>query len=214
MSVTVFVDKRENRNVISELERLCKTKKKVLDTADYICSERVAVERKTDSDFVSSIMDGRLFSQLSRMKEIYEKPVLLIERNGYQSGIHPNSIRGALASVALDFSIPILWSESFIDTANIIFQIAKREQNNCKKTFPIRSGKKAAACSDVQEFIVAGLPAVNRVLAKRMLKEFGTLSALFSSSIDEFAKIKGIGRVKAKKIYEIINLQYPKTEKK
>ena len=37
-----------------------------LDVADYLLSERVAVEHKTVRDFVDSIIDGRLISQLKR----------------------------------------------------------------------------------------------------------------------------------------------------
>jgi len=206
--VKIFADNRENGVVISELERLCNVEKKNLPVGDYICSDRVVVERKSESDFASSIMDGRLFSQ---MKELcaYEKPVLLLERNGQNiSRIHPNAIRGALASLALDFSVPIIFSQSYIDTAGIIFQIAKREQVDEKRTLSIRPKAGITSMENHQEFLVAGLPNVSTVLAKRLLCHFKTPKKIFSASEKEMQEIDGIGDEKAKKIVEMLNSEY------
>ncbi len=206
--VKIFADNRENGVVISELERLCNVEKKNLPVGDYICSDRVVVERKSESDFASSIMDGRLFSQ---MKELcaYEKPILLIEKNGQNlSRIHPNAIRGALASLALDFSVPIIFSQSYIDTAGIIFQIAKREQVDEKRVLSIRPKAGITSMENHQEFLVAGLPNVSTVLAKRLLCHFKTPKRIFSASEKEMQEIDGIGDEKAKKIVEMLNSEY------
>ncbi|MFZ3077539.1 MAG: ERCC4 domain-containing protein [Candidatus Aenigmatarchaeota archaeon] len=206
--VKIFADNRENGAVISELERLCVIEKKNLPVGDYVCSDRVVVERKSESDFASSIMDGRLFSQ---MKELcaYEKPILLIEKNGQNiSRIHPNAIRGALASLALDFSVPIIFSQSYIDTAGIIFQIAKREQVEDKRTLSIRPKAGITSMEKHQEFLVAGLPSVSTVLAKRMLARFGTPQKIFSASEKELQEIDGIGGEKAKRVFEMLNSEY------
>lgn len=207
-NVKIFADNRENGAVISELERLCVIEMKNLPVGDYICSDRVVVERKSESDFASSIMDGRLFSQ---MKELcaYEKPVLLLERNGQNiSRIHPNAIRGALASLALDFNVPIIFSQSYIDTAGIIFQIAKREQVEDKRTLSIRPKPGIASMERHQEFLVAGLPSVSTVLAKRMLARFRTPQKIFSASLEELQEIEGIGEEKAKRVFEMLNSEY------
>lgn len=207
--IKIFADNRENGAVISELERLCTIERKNLPVGDYVCSDRVVVERKSESDFASSIMDGRLFSQIKELCA-YEKPILLIEKNGSNfSRIHPNAIRGALASLALDFSVPIIFSQSYIDTAEIIFQIAKREQVGDKRTISIRQKIGADTLSSRQEFLVAGLPSVSTVLAKRMLARFGTPQKIFSASEKELQEIEGIGEEKAKRVFEMLNSEYP-----
>lgn len=206
--VKIFADSRENGVVISELERLCNVEKKNLPVGDYVCSDRVVVERKSESDFASSIMDGRLFSQIKQLCA-YEKPVLLIEKNGQTlSRIHPNAIRGALASLALDFNVPILFSRSFIDTAGIIFQMAKREQIEDKKIPSIRPKAGIISVERHQEFLVAGLPNVGTVLAKRMLARFRTPQKIFSASQEELQEIEGIGGEKARKVFEMLNSEY------
>lgn len=206
--VKVYADRRESADVISELERLCLVERKSLPVGDYVCSDRVGVERKSSSDFASSIMDGRLFSQLKDLCA-YEKPILLIEKNGtVPSRIHPNAIRGALASIVLDFKIPVIFSDSCIDTAGIIFQIAKREQIEEERNIAIRQKARLTSMQKQQEFLVAGMPNVSTVLAKRLLSHFKTPKKTFSSSEEELQEIEGIGKEKAKKIFELLNKEY------
>ncbi len=206
--IKIFADNRENGVVISELERLCTIEKKNLPVGDYVCSDRAVVERKSESDFASSIMDGRLFSQIKELCA-YEKPILLIERNGSNfSKIHPNAVRGALASLALDFNLPVIFSQSYIDTAGIIFQIAKREQVDERRVASIRPKSGLISTERRQEFIIAGLPNVSTVLARRLLSKFKTPQKVFSASEKELQEIEGIGEEKAKKISELLNSEY------
>src|SRR3989304_2758396 len=111
-NVTIYADKRENNSRIIEiLKQRCDLREKQLAVGDYLLSKRVAVERKTANDFISSIVDGRLFKQMSEMKENFRSPVLIVEGNDFFSKgrkIHPNSIRGALASISLDYGIPVI----------------------------------------------------------------------------------------------------------
>ncbi len=209
-SVKVFADNRENPAVVSELERLCIIEMKNLPVGDYVCSERAVIERKSESDFASSIMDGRLFPQIKELCS-YEKPILLIEKNGQTlSKIHPNAIRGAFASLALDFNVPIIFSQSFIDTAGIIFQIAKREQVCEKRSVSIRHKAGIISAESHQEFLVAGLPNVSTVLARRLLTNFKTPQKVFSASEKELQEIEGIGGEKAKRIFGLLNSDYEK----
>ena len=50
-----------------------------LSIGDFIISDRTAIERKTVDDFASSIIDGRLFEQMSNLKSAYDMPILMIE---------------------------------------------------------------------------------------------------------------------------------------
>ncbi len=206
-TVKILADNRENPAVISEIERLCCVERKNLPVGDYVCSDRVVVERKSESDFANSIMDGRLFQQVKELF-IYEKPILLLEKNGQcLSRIHPNAIKGALVSLVLDFNIPVIFSQSYIDSAGLIFQIAKREQFDEKRTVSIRQ-KIGTTFSEKQEFLLAGLPNVSTVLAERLLSHFKTPRKVFSSSEKELQEIEGIGNEKAKRIFEMLNKEY------
>ena len=107
-------------------------------------SDEVAIERKTKNDFISSIMDKRLHKQAKELVENFKKPLMIIEgAELYSSGyIHPNAVRGAIASIAVDFGIPIIPTRSPEDTAAMINRIAIREQTHEKSEIQIRTEKK------------------------------------------------------------------------
>src|SRR5262245_2056249 len=70
-----------------------------LPSADYLLSDTVAVERKTASDFVASILDRRLFGQTTRMNVLFPRAILIVEGQLSQvpHSIDMQAIRGALA---------------------------------------------------------------------------------------------------------------------
>ena len=72
----IIVDNREkNSLVVSELiSQGNKIEFKQLEIADYIIGE-IAIERKTISDFISSMLNKRLFIQLKNLQQ-YEKSLL------------------------------------------------------------------------------------------------------------------------------------------
>ena len=77
----IIVDTRERKlmKILDEKKDKINYKVEQLDIADIIISEEVAIERKEGFDFVSSIMDNRLFEQMLRLKETYLKPILILE---------------------------------------------------------------------------------------------------------------------------------------
>ena len=127
--VVIYCDNREMKSkVYPILKNRCVIQEKNLDVGDYLLSERTGAERKSVQDFVQSITDGRLFSQLAAMKGTFECPLLIIEGEdlfGTPVKMHPNAIRGAVASVAVEFAVPILWTKNALETAEMLFSISK-----------------------------------------------------------------------------------------
>ena len=87
-----------------------------LKVGDFICSERVCVERKTGDDFISSIVDGRLFEQAEELKENFAKPIILVEGDYYAGGMNENAIKAALASIILNYEIPVIMTKDEKET--------------------------------------------------------------------------------------------------
>ncbi|MEM4679246.1 MAG: ERCC4 domain-containing protein, partial [Candidatus Jordarchaeales archaeon] len=207
----VYADVREGGNaVVQELARLgVEVVLTKLDVGDYVISERVGVERKTDADFVQSIIDQRLFKQLVELSRTYESPLLIIEGgNLYERrGVNPEAIRGALVSIALDFKIPIFWTQNAKETAEVIKTIARREKEEGRKG--IRIGvKKPATLKELQEHIVAALPGIDYILAKRLLQKFKSVERVYTADEKELMSVQGIGERKAKKIKEVLRAEY------
>lgn len=178
-------------------------------------SEEVGIERKSANDFIQSIIDGRLFDQVERLKRAYEKPVIIIEGELYGiRNVHPNAIRGAIAAVTLDWGVPILFSSGPEETAQFIYLMAKREQEERKKEVRLRSEKKALTLAERQRLIVEGLPNVSATLAKRLLKHFGNVERVFTATEEELKEVEGIGPKKAREIRRVITAPYVEEEDK
>lgn len=215
--IVIFVDNRESSRVIPILQKKCVIRKKYLDTADYLLSDRVACERKTTGDFLQSIIDGRLFKQLLRMRKDFECPILIIEGDSVfdliereNRKIHPNAVSGALAAIVL-LSIPILWTRTQRETASLLLAIARREQLHKKHEIAIRNKKRTRSLNQEQEFLIAGLPKISTKMAKKLLKHFGSPEKIFGASEDELMRVDGIGKKMAKRIKKVLTKEYERS---
>ena len=214
--VTVFADHRERAsNVARHLEDLgSRVLLKQLKVGDYIASDRIGIERKQVKDFLASLMDQRLFSQVESLSQSFECPLLIIEGNPenlyLERNVHPNAIRGALASITLDSRVPILYTQNPRDTAAQIYWIAYREQVRKGRPLQIRASRKCVTENHLQEYVVSGLPRINSKLSKRLLERFGTVKKVFSAKPEKLMKVEGIGEKKAKELWELMNREYEK----
>ncbi|MCK5373073.1 MAG: DEAD/DEAH box helicase family protein, partial [Candidatus Aenigmarchaeota archaeon] len=131
---------------------------KQLEVGDVIISERVGIERKEVGDFLQSIIDKRLFRQITDLKDNFARPIVIIEgKNLYGiRNIHPNAIRGALASIACDFGIPVIATRDIDDTAEMITALARRELGTEKKDISLRATRRSKTEKEIQEYIISG----------------------------------------------------------
>ncbi len=203
--VLIFVDTRES-NILDYFNQYdCTVQRKMLLSGDFVVSDRVAIEKKTVKDFVSSIIDKRLFSQLKIMKDNFEKPLLIIEgRESLYGTLSPNMIRGALAAVTVDLGIPVLWTEDLADTAGLVFWIAKREQIDEKRENVLVNKKCPTTIKEQQEYLVASLPDVSLVRSRELLKHFKSPQGVFGASVKELQQVKGIGKKIAERIRNVM----------
>jgi len=213
--IVVYADVREAASkVVSILKNRCRVREQQLITGDYILSKHVAAERKACDDFLQSIVDGRLFSQLIELKKSFRIPLLIIEGEtlfNSERKIHPNAIRGAIASIATEMGIPIIWTKNQLETAEMLYTIAKREQTDRKKSVAIRVKKRFMSPNQIQEFLVSGLPKISTATAKKLLKHFGSPDKIFTASETDLRNVEGIGEKLARKIRYIITKKYEKS---
>ena len=212
----VYADSREgNSKVIRHLTEMeIDVKISSMAVGDYQVSDEVVIERKTASDFVSSIIDKRLFKQARELTEEFKKPIIILEGDDIYNGmIHPNAIRGTIAALAIDFRISIIPTRNAQDTAAMIKRIAVREQNGEKIPISIRTDKKPVTLMEQQLFIVESLPNIGPVNAKNLLKHFGSVSNVFNASESDLQEVEGIGKKTAKEIRKVIDSKYLYFEK-
>jgi len=211
--IKLIVDSRELPTAVArELARLdVQISGETLKVGDYIASEDVAIERKESMDFIQSLLDGRLFVQLSALRSAYRRPVLIIE--GEQiiglRAVNPASIYGALASIAIRIQVPIIWTRNAEETANVLYRIAHLEQVTSKKPLRTRSGESKGTDAEALEYILSGFPGVDTVTSRALLTEFGTLEKIFSSEQIDLQRVKGVGPKIAGRIRRLLESKYP-----
>jgi len=193
----VIIDYREKNSLVAaELVELgAEINFQELKVADYIVGD-TAIERKTCSDFLSSMLNKRLLRQVEELKQ-YSKKLLIIEGideqelyNDLPEGINGNAIRGMLLHILLEASCPIIFTKNYEDTAKFIFLIAKRAERE-KQNFSLRAKKKAKNKEEQKQFILEGFPGIGPATAKKLLKEFKTIKKIISADPEKLKKIIG-----------------------
>lgn len=214
--IRVVADSREmSSDVVKKLIDLgVELKVETLRTGDYVLSDRCVAERKTVSDFCTSIIDGRLFAQAASLRDLYEKPIVLVEGGTLYGtrNVLPQAILGALASVLVDYGVPVLRTESCEETALLLTSIARREQLENKREPRVRVKHRPATIKEAQEFVVAGLPNVDTIRARRLLKTFETVEQVFTKDEEELSHVYGIGKKIAESIRDVLTSKYPQNE--
>jgi Fanconi anemia group M protein len=211
--VKIYADTREKGSgVIKELiEMGVDIKLEMLKIGDYVCSEKVAVEIKTVKDFVDSIVDNRLLQQLKEIKRNFERPVVIVEGDEdiySMRRVHPHAIRGMIATIAVSYGIPIIYSKNYKETASYLHIVAKREQENGKKDFSLHGDRKPLTLKEQQEYVVSSLPGVGPALARPLLNKFKTVKKVINANAEQLEKVDKIGPKKAKEIKKVTESEY------
>ena len=217
---TIIVDQRERSSgIIKELTKKdIKIEIRQLVIADFVIQTKdsegkiidVGIERKTINDFLNSIIDKRLITQLIALKENFQLPLLVIEgsENIYSlRNFHPNSIRGMLASIAIDFQIPILFTRNLKDTAALLVIMAKRLEKPIKNISLLKK-RKPLTLKEQQEYLIESLPGIGPTLSKSLLKRFKTVKRVINAKESRLIKIKKLGPKKIQEIKKVVESEY------
>jgi DNA excision repair protein ERCC-4 len=206
----MVIDERERKSGIPDLIKQIGVKVETMNlpVGDYIVAPETIVERKSVNDFISSVFDGRLFDQCSRLKEHFEHPAIVIEGNVDEIDKiteNPLVFYGAISSVVLDFKIPVIPTPNASHTAKLLISMCAR-QGAVKRPF-LKKIRKSGDLKQQQLSILCSLPGVGEKLATRMLEKFGSTSNSLNASSVELSKINGMGDARAQKIRKILDTQ-------
>ena len=207
-SQKIIIDYREKNSPIpSQLVKFgLDTQIKELKVGDYIIGN-VVIERKTISDFLSSMINKRLLRQIEDLKQ-FEKRLLIIEGMEEQEiykdkdyGINPNAIRGFLLSITLKHNIPIIFTKNSEDTSKFIQLIANKKE----KQMPLNGKKKALDKKEQLQFVLESFPGIGPKTAQKLLEKFGTIQNIINAPEESLKEILG---KKTQTFLEIIGEKY------
>ena len=225
----LIIDSREN----STLSRLVEKKangmgilneKKWLEVGDYVIGT-VCFEAKSAVDFMQSVLNKRIWTQVDNMDKWYHKNFVVIygsledalSNMKYITNFNDNSnpqqirntyrlkFRGAIGRLRLDYDINVIWRDRVEDVVDEIITIAKMapiERKMINPSIPTRT-----ATDDVRIDMLTTIKGVSEKKAKDLLKEHGCIMEIGDCNLNELTIVKGIGSTVADRINNVLNSQ-------
>lgn len=222
MPTRIVVDERERPSGIPDFLRASGAAVDFAQLAvgDYIVSPEVAVERKTVHDLVSSIYDGRLYVQCSELVKHYAKPVVVIQGDIAVLKEIPDDVEEskarrlaertplaleALATVAMEFRIPVIHAPDAEQTAALLLAMANKGLQNKVSGPLLKKIRKENPFYLQQLSILSSVPGVGDKLAARMLDKFKTPQRALTATAAELATIPGFGLARAQRVRKVLD---------
>ncbi len=174
MKAMKFIQKQENLNINIRTE--------MLEFGDYIISTRMAFERKRGDDLVSSVFDNRFFQQLSKLKNYFQFPIILLE-NPQKIFSRPTvlegPIYGALAYATYKMGVSLIPTNTEKETAQLLIDLAREEKEHgfeLDSNFSIDQNRieNEPISPEDQIYFLEGLVRTGRKSAKKLLNYFQT----------------------------------------
>ncbi len=181
----------KNSLVLAELKYSSQIKLEIksLKIADYLIGQ-TAIERKTISDFISSMINKRLIQQLKQMQK-YSQKILIIEGNLQETLEQDTNIskalRGFILSIITNHQTPIIQTSSHQDTAKYLITLAKQQ---LKTKSPISFHSKIPkTIKEQKQYILESFPNIGPKTAEKLLNKFHTISNTINSNEQELQEI-------------------------
>jgi|GEM_PF-3304550 len=194
--------------------------KKRLEVGDYVIGD-VCFEAKSAHDFMASILNKRIWTQLDNMDRCYERNFVVIYgtvdealqftkytkafdtmSRASKEQILGNKFKGAIARIRLDTDIDIIWTKTEAEAAEQLVLLAKMAPVARPAIRP--SVPKRVATSDVRVDLLTTIKGVSEKKAKLLLKQFGSIMELGEHEYRKLGALEGMGDTVAKRILNVL----------
>ncbi len=205
---TIVCDLRERRSGVPA--RLAQQGIQVelaqLDTGDYLVSAAFGIERKTASDFVDSLLAGRLVAQLEALAAAREYAALLVEGNWHAD----RRLRAPMLArlyhwISMRPNLTLLVSADARHTAALIRLLAEGEQSERAVAAAEATASAAVRTARVPRDILTALPGVGPTSADKLLARFGSVVAALTAPRAELQA--ALGPRRGEVAYELVRRQ-------
>ncbi|MBO8180041.1 MAG: DNA repair protein [Archaeoglobus sp.] len=203
----IFVDFREPERIVQKLKSFgLDVYVKHLELGDYLVKHslyEVLVERKDANDFISSIVDGRLFRQCHFLSARYPLSILAVVGDLDEAlenrDISRSAVIGAMVSIAIKNVqgqvVPLIFKNEE-DFCLALKSIDARVSEGDLKILP-----RLKSHENPKVAMLTAIPGIGEKKAEKLLEHFGSIQRIANASISELKRVEGIGEKKAREIY-------------
>uniref|UniRef100_A0A8C3L6T1 ATP-dependent RNA helicase FANCM n=1 Tax=Chrysolophus pictus TaxID=9089 RepID=A0A8C3L6T1_CHRPC len=210
-ALCVLVDSREissGTDVISSLKAVHGVKVQVcsLGSSDYVVSNRMAVERKLQSELLSSVNRSKVTQRIQRLQSMFERVCVIVEKDRTKPGETSRFFQrtqhyDATLAALLQAGIRVLFSSCQEETAVLLKELALLEQR-----------KNAAICVPTeveghkQEMLnfYLSIPNISYLAALNMCHHFSSVRMMINSSPSDIAAGAQVSLQRAEETYRYL----------
>lgn len=180
---------------------------------------RTGIQRKKfPEDFIASLADGRLYTQVEQMKQL-DRGLLIIEGFGSwdrddmlvdaRLNFSRQQMYALFFSITFEFGLQIFQVRDINETIRMLNTLdtwAQKERHNSLRSRPgvPKDAWGRRENTQYQAWIIQSFPGVGPELAARIVAHFGKAPISWEVTEAELTAVPGVGKLKAKKMYEAL----------
>ncbi|KAL4692852.1 hypothetical protein H8959_016662 [Pygathrix nigripes] len=178
-----------------------------LNGCDYIVSNRMVVERRSQSEMLNSVNKNKLIEQIQHLQSMFERICVIVEKDREKTGDTSRMFRRTksydnLLTTLIGAGIRILFSSCQEETADLLKELSLVEQRkNVGIHVPtvVNSSK-----SEALQFYLS-IPNISYITALNMCHQFSSVKRMANSSPQEISMYAQVTHQKAKEIYRYVH---------
>ena len=227
MKMELIIDSREKSDFSNEAIRKANrinvlNKKEWLEVGDYVIGD-ACFEAKSAQDFLQSIMNKRIWTQVDNMDKNFNNNFVVIygtveeavvkvikyiktDTNTSRQQLKNKlalQFKGAIGRLRLDYGINVIWRDTIEDAAEELVTLAKMIPVQRKIITP--TTLKRVSTDDVRVDMLTAIKGVSQTKAQELLDKHGCIMEIGYCKPSEITVIKGIGKTVADRILDILN---------
>jgi ERCC4-type nuclease len=222
------IDSRERKGsklvdlVIEKADSLgIPNEKKWIEVGDYVFDD-VCFEAKSCLDFIQSVLNKRIWTQIDNMDRHYKHNIVIIygdleanidslvshsKHTGFAFSRHNLRRRflGAIGRITLDTDTRAFWVPSEKEASLIITTICKMKPIERPSLNPQLI--KRIATDDMRVDVLTSIKGISVKKAKALLKKFGSVVEISYAKLSEIKAVEGFGTTLAERVLEVLNTE-------
>ncbi|NXG36266.1 FANCM protein, partial [Dromaius novaehollandiae] len=210
-SLCILVDSREissGPDIISSLKAVHGVKVQVcsLSSSDYIVSNRMAVERKFQSELLTSANRTKVIQRIQRLQSMFERICVIVEKDRIKTGETSRFFQrtqhyDGVLSALVQAGIRILFSSCQEETATLLKDLALVEQR--KNAAILVPTEVEGHRQELLNFYLT-IPNISYLAALNMCHYFDSMRKMANSSPGDIAACAHVSQQKAEEIYRYL----------